>query len=70
MEFTAGGQTPEEVKTQCGISQGHSHWPLLLVIEMISTIACLRSAQEATKFSKSREKIHHLMHLDDIKIFP
>ena len=67
-ELTAAGQTQIEVKIQRGIFQGDSFSPLLFVIAMMPLNYILKKYTGGYKFTKSKEKINHLMYMDDIKV--
>ena len=64
MELTVVGKALAEVKIQKGIFQGDVILPLLIVKAMM-----LLNYLGATIFTKWQEKIHHLMYMDDIKLF-
>ena len=69
MELAAGGQTLPEGKIQRGILQGESLLLLLFVIAMMPLNTILRKSTGGYKFTKSQEKINHLMYMNDINIF-
>ena len=62
-ELTVKRQTLNEIKTQRGIFQGDSLLLLLFVSEMMSLNT------SGYKFTKSQEKVNHLMYMDIIKVF-
>ena len=65
VELTAGRKALTEVKILRGIFQRDVFSPLLFVIATHT----LRKCTGAYKFTKSLEKINHLMWKDDIKLF-
>ena len=65
-ELTAGGRTLAEVKNQRSIFQENS---LLLLLAMMSLNYILKKSTEGYKFTKSQNKINHLMYMDDMKLF-
>ena len=69
MESTAEGKSITEVKNQTGIFQGEAQSTLLFVIAMIPLNHILKKFTGGYKLSKSKEKINHLMYMDDIKVF-
>ena len=69
VELTAGGKSLAETKIQRGIFQGDALSPLLFIIAMMSLNHILRKCTAKYKLSWSQEKINHLMHMDDIKLF-
>ena len=69
VELTAGEQRLAEVKIQRGIFQGDAQSPLLFVIAMMPFNYIPRKCTAEYKFSKSQEKINHLMYMVDIKLF-
>ena len=58
-----------EAKIQRGIFQRDALWPLLFVIAKMQLDHILRKCTVRYKLSKSQEKFHHLMYMDDIKLF-
>ena len=69
VELTADGKSLAEIKIQGDIFQGHALSPLQFVIAMMPLNHILRKCTAGYKFSKSLEKINHLMYMDDIKLF-
>ena len=69
VEMTAGGKSLAETKIKIGIILGDAVSPLLFVIAMIPLSHVLRKFAAGYKLSKTREKINHLMYMDDIKLF-
>ena len=56
-----------EVDIKRGIFQGDSLSPLVFVLALIPISLILRKAKAACEFSGSREKINHLLFMDDLK---
>ena len=69
MELTAGDKCLSEVNIQRGIIQGDALSPLLFVIVMMPLNHILRKCTGGNELTKSKEKINHLMFMDDIKLF-
>ncbi len=65
-DLTAKRQTLTEVNIQKGIVQGDSLSQLLIVRAMMPLNYVLRKCTGGNKFTKSQEKINHLMYEDDI----
>ena len=57
-----------EVEIKPGIFQGDSLSPLLFVSAMIPLSLILRKAKAAYEISESKEKINHLLFMDDLKL--
>ena len=58
-----------EVKIKKGIFQGDSLSLLVFVLVLIPSSLILRKAKAAYKFSESKEKINHLLFMDDLKLY-
>ena len=69
VELIAEGQNLAEVKIQRGIFQGDALSPLLFVIAMMPLSHILGKCTDEYKLSKLQEKINHLVHMDNIKLF-
>ena len=69
VELTAGGRSLAETKIQRGIFQGDALSSLVFIIAMTPLNHILRKCTAGYKLSRSKEKINHLMHKDDIKLF-
>ena len=52
-----------------GIFQGDSLSPLVFVLALIPLSLISRKAKAAYKFSESKEKINHLLFMDDLKLY-
>ena len=57
-----------EVEFKRGIFQGDSLSPLVFVLVLIPLSLILRKAKAAYEFSESKEKINHLLFMDDLKL--
>ena len=57
-----------EVEIKRGIFQGDSLSSLVFVLALIPLSLILRNAKAAYKFSESKEKISHLLFMDDLKL--
>ena len=57
-----------EVKLKRGIFQGDSLYPLVFVLALIPLSLILRKAKAAYEFSESKDKINHLLIMDDLKL--
>ena len=69
VKLTARGKISAGVKMQRGIFLGDVLLTLLIVITMISLNYILRKCTGGYKFTKSQEKINHIMYKDDINLF-
>ena len=58
-----------EVGIKRGILQGDSLSPLVFVLALIPLSLILRKAKAEYEFSESKEKISHLLFMDDLKLF-
>ena len=58
-----------EVEIKRGIFQGDSLSPLVFVLALIPLSLILRKAKAAYEFSESKEKINHLLFMDDLKLY-
>ena len=64
----AGNSELGEVDIKRGIFQGDSLSPLVFVLALIPLSLILRKAKAAYEFSGSKEKINHLLFMDDLKL--
>ena len=64
VELTSRETILAEVKIQRGVFQGYARLPLICVIMPLNYIF-----RKCIKFTKSQEKLNHLMNMDDIKLF-
>ena len=69
VELTASEKSLAGAKIQRGIFQGDVLSPLLSIIAMMPLNHILRKCIAGYKFSKSQEKINHLMYMNDTKLF-
>ena len=69
VEMSYGRETLAEVNNRRGIFQGDSFSPLLFVIALIPLTLILRKCKNGNTFSRTKEKINHLLYMDDLKIF-
>ena len=65
----SGNSELGEVEIKQGIFQGDSLSPLVFVLAMIPLSLILRKAKAAYEFSESKEKINHLLYMDDFKLY-
>ena len=65
----SGNSELGEVKIKRGIFQGDSLSPLVFVLALILLSLILRKAKAAYEFSESKEKINHLLFMDDLKLY-
>ena len=57
------------VEIKRGIFQGDSLSPLVFVLALISLSLVLRKAKTGYEFSEGKEKINHLLSMDDLKLY-
>ena len=65
----SGNSELGEVEIKRGIFQGDSLSPVVFVLALIPLSLILRKAKVAYEFSKSKEKINHLLFMDDLKLY-
>ena len=65
----SGNSELGEVEIKRGIFQGDSLSPLVFVLALIPLSLILRKAKAAYEFSESKEKINHLLFMDDLKLY-
>ena len=65
----SGNSELGEVEIKRSIFQGDSLFPLVFVLALIPFCLILRKAKAAYEFSKSKEKINHLLFKDDLKLY-
>ena len=64
----SGNSELGEVEVKRGIFQGDNLSPLVFVLAVIPLSFILRKAKAAYEFSESKEKINHLLFMDDLKL--
>ena len=65
----SGNSELGEVEINRGIFQGDSLSPLVFVLALIPLRLILRKTKAAYEFSESKEKISHLLFMDDLKLY-
>ena len=65
----SGNSELGEVQIKQGIFQGDSLSPLVFVLALILLSLILRKVKAAYEFSESKEKINHLLFMDDLKLY-
>ena len=65
----SGNSKLGEVESKGGIFQGNSSSPLAFVLALIKFSLILRKAKAAYEFSESKEKLNHLLLIDDLKLY-
>ena len=69
VELTCANESLGEVKIKRGIFQGDALSPLLFVITLIPLTSVLKKTKHGYEFAKNREKINHLLYMDDLKLY-
>ena len=67
--LTSNGKDLGKVSIRRGIFQGDSFSPLLFVMAMIPLTVVLKKIEAGYRFSGSREKVNHLLFMDDLKLY-
>ena len=65
----SGNSELGEVEIKRGIFQGDSLSPLVFVLALTPLSLVLKMAKAAYEFSESKEKINHLLFMDDLKLY-
>ena len=65
----SGNSESGEVEIKRGIFQGDSLSSIVFVLALIPLSLILRKVKAAHKFSESKEKINHLLFMDDLKLY-
>ena len=58
-----------EVEIKQGIFQGDSLSPLVFILALIPLSLILKKAKAADEFSESKQKINHLLFMDDLNLY-
>ena len=69
VELTSNNKNFGNVAIKRGIFQGDSLSPLLFIIGLIPLTLSLEACKEAYEFSNSKERINHLLYMDDLKLY-
>ena len=69
VKLCSGNSDFSEVEIKRGIFQGDSLSPLVFVLALILLSLISRKAKAAYEFSERKEKINHLLLLDDLKLY-
>ena len=67
--LTSNGKELGKVEIKRGIFQGYSFSPLLFVMAMIPLTIILRQVEAGFRFIGTREKVNHLLFMDDLKLY-
>ena len=65
----SGNSELGEVETKRKFFQGDSLSPLVFVLALTSLSLILRKMKGACEFSESKDKINHLLFMDDLKLY-
>ena len=65
----SGNSELDEVEIKQGTFQGDFLSPLVFVLELILLSLILRKAKAGYEFSESKEKIDHLLFMDNLKLY-
>ena len=65
----SGNSELGEVEIKRGIFQGDPLSPLVFVLALIPLSLILRKAKAAYEFLESKEKVNHLLYMDDLKLY-
>ena len=69
VELTSNNQNFGNVEIKRRMFHVDSLSPLLLIIGLIPLTLILRKCKEGYEFSNSKERINHLLHMDDLKLY-
>ena len=67
--LTANGEVLGEVEIKRGIFRGDSLSPLLFIMALISLTMLLGREDTGYGFGKDKQKINHLLFMDDLKLY-
>ena len=67
VDLKCNNQSLDGVDIKQGMLQGGSLSPLLFVLCLISLTVILRKSESLYQFSSNKEKINHLLFMDDLK---
>ena len=65
----SGNSELGEVEIKRGIFQGDSLSPLVFVLALIPLSLILRKVKAAYEFLESKERVNHLLYMDDLKLY-
>ena len=68
VELTSNNQNFGNVKKKRGFFQRKALSSLLFIIRLIPLMLIGRKCEEAYQFSNSKERINHLLYMDDLKL--
>ena len=69
VDLTCNNQSLGGVDIKRGIFQGDSLSPLLFLLCLIPLTVILHKSESAYQFSSNKEKINHLLFMDDLKLY-
>ena len=69
VKLECGSASIGEVAIKRGIFQGYSLSPLMFVMCLIPLTMILRKSEPSYQFAKNREKINHLLYMDDLRLY-
>ena len=69
VKLECGSASIGEVAIKRSIFQGDSLSPLLFVMCLIPLTMILRKSEPSYQFAKNRERINHLLYMDDLKLY-
>ena len=69
VELTCANESLGEVKVKRGLFQGDALLPLPFVITLIPLTSVLKMTKTGKNLQKNREKINHLLYMDDLKLY-